>query len=416
MGDVWKFGKIQKIFSSGAVLVLSVRLPGKTIYLGIGRGGDSCGIWNLSTNVPSVLRIVRDRFLEFFRSNINGNSIVNVSVDSKDRVVKIELFDGSLLLLFWKGHALYFSFGKKDGDVFKVFQPWKNSKVEILKQFDVDIFDEIGRREMDEKEISKDFYKEKIDLFCDPQNVVRVDNKRAKRKVKNIEEDLNRCLRWREIQSLIEKEDLNLDAREFIFKEFKVKFETLDNFYQRRDKIYIKIKKLKTGEKILRKRLEDAKYSLENKKEEIAEQKIALPVWNTQRELKTNEKSQDKNIEIFEISNHKFGRGKNSEGNDILRSRWANKSDIWVHLDGITSAHVIIKGENATNIENIRIAASIVADGSNYNGEQIPIIYTQVKDLKGVKGASGLVTYKKEKHLKISKINWKEIISNTWLE
>lgn len=416
MGDSWKFGKIQKVFSSGSILVLNIRLPGKTIYLGIGRGGEYCGIWNLKNNVPSKLRIVKDRFLEFVRSNINGNSIVNVKIDNDDRIVKIELFDGSILLLFWKGRSFYFSFGKKEVDAFKVYQPWKSMKMEILNTFDFDVFDEIGRRKIEGISDESFVGENPIDLFVDTNEAQRIDNKKAKRKVENIKNDLDRCMRWREIQSLVEREDLDLTPREFSHKDFKVKFETSDNFYQRRDKIYIKIKKLKTGEKILRQRLDEAQNSLDNKKIEIVDQKIFTPVWNMAKELKVADKTSTSNIEVFQIKDHKYAKGKNAEGNDQLRTKWANKNDVWVHLDGHSSAHVIIKGPNSSSIECISIAGSIVAQASGLDVDQIPILYTQVKDLKGVKGSPGKVIYKKEKHLKIVKVNWKEIISSTWFE
>jgi hypothetical protein len=42
---------------------------------------------------------------------------------------------------------------------------------------------------------------------------------------------------------------------------------------------------------------------------------------------------------------------------------------------------------------------------------EIPVIYTQVKNIKGVKGTKGEVIVKKVKHLRFHYKDWKEIIS-----
>ncbi len=63
---------------------------------------------------------------------------------------------------------------------------------------------------------------------------------------------------------------------------------------------------------------------------------------------------------------------------------------------------MIIKLPNQTlpDTNTINLGASIVAHFSHFKDDWIPVVYTQVKNLKGVSGAAGMVTYKKEKHLR----------------
>ena len=77
-------------------------------------------------------------------------------------------------------------------------------------------------------------------------------------------------------------------------------------------------------------------------------------------------------------------------------------------LEGdIYSAHAIIKLNNSGPVdpEMLHLAASILAYFSRFNGDWIPIIYTAVKNLKGVTGSPGMVIYKKEKHLRCTKLS-----------
>src|SRR5205085_9474503 len=96
-----------------------------------------------------------------------------------------------------------------------------------------------------------------------------------------------------------------------------------------------------------------------------------------------------------------------AQSNDQLRNKWSSKEDHWLHLDGLKSTHVIIKMLNNASFtpEVLNVGASIVAHFSHFNDDWIPIIHTQVKNLKGVSGAAGMVIYKKEKHLRCPKVN-----------
>ena len=231
------------------------------------------------------------------------------------------------------------------------------------------------------------------------------------RKKENIEDDLRKAKQWERLQHLLDQGE-NLDMYELKVEDQKIKFEGELNPYERRNLVFQKIKKLKRGEGILSQRLENVKELLTGKKTETnktSQLPIVKPVWGKEElsESKALQENSETGYKVFKFEGFQIGVGLTSQGNDQLRSKWANKDDLWLHMDGLKSAHVIIKSENNGVIspENLNLAASILAHFSHFNDTWIPIIHTHVKNLKGVTGAPGMVIYKKEKHLRCPKID-----------
>ena len=109
------------------------------------------------------------------------------------------------------------------------------------------------------------------------------------------------------------------------------------------------------------------------------------------------EKSENQII-IKKYDGYTFGIGKDAGGNDYLRSKWGLKNDLWFHSEAGSSQHVVVKvikegkwDEIIKNITHIFLP----------NGGDMNLIYTQLKNVKGIKGSKGLVEYKKEKHIRI---------------
>ena len=88
--------------------------------------------------------------------------------------------------------------------------------------------------------------------------------------------------------------------------------------------------------------------------------------------------------------------GKNNKQNDWVTFKAAQDTDFWFHTKGIPGSHVILKleGKEASD-EDIEIAALLAAFHSKgKNSANLPVDYTQVKNVKKIKGAKpGLVTY-----------------------
>ena len=148
--ELWKAGKIQKIYSSAKLVVLNVRIPGKTINIAIGRGSEHSGIWEVSGQIPAPYRIQKDLFLEYLRSNIRGKRIVDIAIDKKDKAFKLVFHDKSKCLFFYKAGRLHFSHIVYDNGVAICFSPWRNGvSYEVEGGADFDVFDQIGRKQLE---------------------------------------------------------------------------------------------------------------------------------------------------------------------------------------------------------------------------------------------------------------------------
>ncbi|ACB84908.1 Rqc2 family fibronectin-binding protein [Natranaerobius thermophilus] len=92
--------------------------------------------------------------------------------------------------------------------------------------------------------------------------------------------------------------------------------------------------------------------------------------------------------------------GKNNKQNDRLTLKKASKNDTWFHTKEIAGTHVIVKGDNipeATILEAAQVAAY---HSKARNSENVPVDYTQIKNVRKPKGAKpGMVIYDNHKTL-----------------
>lgn len=88
--------------------------------------------------------------------------------------------------------------------------------------------------------------------------------------------------------------------------------------------------------------------------------------------------------------------GRNNKQNDMLTTKLAEKSDIWLHTKDITGSHVIIRAEGkAVPDETIVYAARLAAFHSKAkNSSQVPVDYVPVKLVKKPSGSKpGMVIF-----------------------
>ncbi len=92
--------------------------------------------------------------------------------------------------------------------------------------------------------------------------------------------------------------------------------------------------------------------------------------------------------------------GKNNTQNDYLTTKFANRSDTWLHTKDIPGSHVIIRGDDF-NEETLLEAANLAAFYSKAsNSTKVPVDYTQVKNVKKPSGSKpGMVIYTTNKTL-----------------
>lgn len=343
-------------------------------------------------------------------------------MDSDDRIFSLNYNKWGRInrfFFFYNARNLYFAnhfYDVKSGDM-KCFKSW-TMKNETQDSVSFEMFDEVGRANLERKsdvglivDINQLLNKEKISAM--KGNTGGKSKKFFNRKRRRILGDLEKVESIKFLRELAETtEDLSLLERTETIHKVKMKFKNPDHF-KRRDEVYTKIKKLNKAKKILTLRLADTDDSLVNfvDVQMVNSLKTVSPVWKSLKNKAEVIKSAEKSYEVHDFGNLSLGIGLSSNGNDQLRSEWAKKSDYWFHLDGDKSPHIIIKLKDLSLTENVfTVVASAMISYSKMDYREANLIYTQVKNLKGVKGASGKVTYKKEKRIRVLyNENWKNI-------
>ena len=89
--------------------------------------------------------------------------------------------------------------------------------------------------------------------------------------------------------------------------------------------------------------------------------------------------------------------GKNNKQNDYVTLKIARSTDIWFHTKLIHGSHVIVKTTDAETVpDNTYLEAAALAAyySKGRGGENIPVDYTEVKNVKKPSGAKpGMVIY-----------------------
>ena len=102
--------------------------------------------------------------------------------------------------------------------------------------------------------------------------------------------------------------------------------------------------------------------------------------------------------------------GKNNQNNEQLTFEFANKWDIWLHAQGVSGSHVIIKLPTKSSMAPRHIieqAAQIAAFNSKArHSSTVPVIYSQVRFVSKIRGAQpGTVNVKNEKVIFVKPLN-----------
>lgn len=105
-------------------------------------------------------------------------------------------------------------------------------------------------------------------------------------------------------------------------------------------------------------------------------------------------------LEFISPEGYKILVGRNNRQNDILTTKTAEKTDIWLHTKNIAGAHVIIqtKGQNPPD-GVITFAARLAAQNSKAkNSSRVPVDYVQARYVKKPSGAKpGMVIFTNNK-------------------
>lgn len=417
-------GQIQKIYSTPHFICITIRFPGETIYLYLGRGSHFEGVWQATRVPPSELR-VKDKYLEYLRKHIRGAKVGKIFLDVKDRILLIPYYKQgkeNYFAIFWRGRSSFFLNFEGDNGLFKSWSGFEKTDQVLDSKSVLDIFNSLGRGEMELK--GKDSKIDSIEDYFSTQieslskgHFPRRKKKSFEKKEERIKKDLKRVQSAKIIREALEAPDFKIGEKiQIEIEGVKFKFSRILNEYKKRDQVYQKLKGFKKGEAILKQRLlglekERKKWEEGQVNPKLETKKIIIPVW---AQKSTSEKSKGEKVQAVDYfkteTGLKLAIGKDVNANDYLRNKWASKEDFWFHLEGLKSPHLVVKCSDTPSIPFAEIG-SIIRDYGKYEFSEIPLIYTQVKNLKGLKGKSGSVTVKKGKYIRVQYLqNWPEKI------
>ncbi len=107
-------------------------------------------------------------------------------------------------------------------------------------------------------------------------------------------------------------------------------------------------------------------------------------------------KTVSKPMEYLSSTGMRISVGKNNTQNDLLTTKMAYKSDIWLHTQKIHGSHVILwTGGGEPDVQSLNEAACLAAWYSQgRDSDRVPVDYTPVKFVKKPAGAKpGMVVY-----------------------
>lgn len=136
---------------------------------------------------------------------------------------------------------------------------------------------------------------------------------------------------------------------------------------------------------------------------ELAEQGYIRSAKLKGKPLKSHPPLEFKSLEGFTIL-----VGRNNKQNDMLTTKLADKTDIWLHTKNITGSHVIIRAEGREIPDDtIVYAARIAAFHSKAkNSSQVPVDYVPVRFVKKPSGSKpGMVIFTNNRTLYVTPLN-----------
>lgn len=392
--------------------MLVVRVPGQTLYLYIGRGNQYIGIFVSLKAPPSFLR-VQDKFLDYVRSHLVGAKIsrLNYESDGITELYKVQFkkdTENNYFSIGYHQRELFFITQEKD----LCFTSWDNR---IIPKVDLKLI---------ESDFSKHFKILDIEKYVDDEEKKSVGvlerKKREKfliRKIENIKKDIITSEKWKEIENELLEDQIDLSGVEVISHGQKFNLIGLKTDWEKKDFIFKRIKKMKRGFALLSERLQESEKELEltekgQFKKEITKEKAIQVLWKVSGKNKKQESSSVGDYKEIHFKNLTGIIGLNANGNDQIRSM-ANKNHFWFHIENYTGSHLILKTDDIGRftMEDFSFIASVLRDFSKLDILEIPIMFSQVKNLKGMKGVKGEVIVSKPKYMRCIYREWKEIIS-----
>ena len=195
-------------------------------------------------------------------------------------------------------------------------------------------------------------------------------------------------------------------------KDIEISLDPLLTPQQNAAKYYKDYNKAKTAEQMLTVQLEKGRQELEylnsvlesielaegeHDLQEIRQELVETGYLRRPSKAKGREKKAvSKPLEFRSTAGLRISVGKNNAQNDLLTTKMAFKSDIWLHTQKIHGSHVILWTEGGEpDVRSLNEAACLAAWFSQgREGSKVPVDYTPVKYVKKPAGARpGMVVY-----------------------
>jgi len=269
------------------------------------------------------------------------------------------------------------------------------------------VWDSMGRRELDVKEARPYELKKYLLVLkemCSKEKGGKRERRFLEKKRERITRDLNRLKKHSRLLEFAKSATEITDGK-FVIGDTKFNFGHGKNFYQKREIIFNKIKSYKKAIPSLQMRLNDVLNEIEKSAEggekqlDLRNVKVIQPVMCVKEGggLQVEGKN---NYDVYRYNNLKIFVGKNADGNDQLRNKIGKKEDLWFHECGEKGAHIIVKTGHISDIGDqlFNILGSILIECGGGSKSEIMVLFTQLKNVRGLKGARGSVRYKKEKY------------------
>lgn len=289
-----------------------------------------------------------------------------------------------------------------------------------------------------EDKVYNESMSEVLDIFYTKNDKINRINQKSNDIKKSVQTNLDRAINKliKQKEELVESKDREkykiyadlISANLHLIKEKGIKSVELQNFYSENMDIlkvplnekfdanknaqlyYKKYSRLKNAENLLTTKIEDTQGDIDyleniltsldnstevNNLEEIKDELIAEG-YIKNRKKKNQKTIKTKPYHYISSEGYNIYVGKNNRQNDELTMKFANKNDIWLHVQNMPGSHVIIRNDRNEITDKVIKEASILAAyySKGKYSNNIPVDYTEKKNVKKSSGAKpGMVFY-----------------------
>lgn len=276
-----------------------------------------------------------------------------------------------------------------------------------------------------EKENKEYFSNEKYRI----EKIINTNLKKCKKKLENIKNKLAECENMDVYRIYGELLNSNL----YRINDLRSNFVELENYYENNktikipldislsvkknaEKYFKKYKKLKNASQIVLSQKDDAlkelsyletilfSLNIAHTLDDLSE--ISLEIKDVFNEKSQKQKKNKKvlkknlpvsfNLEKLEIDGYTIFIGKNNKQNEYLTLKFANRNDIWFHIQDLPGSHVVLKTNNLELTDDIIYKCASLAKKYSKGSDSlnVSIDYTPIKNIKkSPSGKPGMVIY-----------------------